>query len=306
MIRHLGYACQNLTLGNTSSHTFRLKNFSIAKANSVILANVIALDEIIDWNIANGIKLFRVSSELFPFMDHPEIGYEFTSLPDHQRIAAILENTGKKAISAGLRLTAHPGPYTCLGSPRPDIVTKAVKTMEIHGLMFKLLKTSDHAINIHVGGTYGDYVETAKRWIDGFNRVSPEVRAHTTLENDDDRSGWCIGDLMRIYERVGVPLVFDFHHWRFRNTMPMEQALNTALNTWPTDRIPKTHYSESRLGETDKKVRPEAHSDYVTGPIPSIGSRLFDVMVEAKAKDLALLRYLALTKKVENSSVQVA
>ena len=38
------------------------------------------------------------------------------------------------------------------------------------------------------------------------------------------------------------------------------------------------------------KIRPQAHSDYIYNQIDSYGNRI-DIVVEAKAKELAVLRY---------------
>jgi UV DNA damage endonuclease len=60
-----------------------------------------------------------------------------------------------------------------------------------------------------------------------------------------------------------------------------------AFSTWKGFcEVPKVHYSESRDGS-----RPQAHSDYIVGAIPDLGETTYDVMIEAKAKDLALIKY---------------
>jgi UV DNA damage endonuclease len=84
-------------------------------------------------------------------------------------------------------------------------------------------------------------------------------------------------------------LVYDYHHHRFcNNHETVDRAVELCFSTWPEDQIPKIHYSESAFGK-----RPQAHSDYIEGPIPEFNTdRLYDVMLETKAKDLALKKYL--------------
>ena len=68
-----------------------------------------------------------------------------------------------------------------------------------------------------------------------------------------------------------------------------------AISTWG-DIIPVVHYSESRSKEYDDiTIREQAHSDYVYDYIDTYGN-VVDVMVEAKAKELAVMRYKEIHK----------
>ena len=65
-----------------------------------------------------------------------------------------------------------------------------------------------------------------------------------------------------------------------------EEAFRMALGTWPKDVRPVVHWSESQEGR-----KPSAHSDFVKGPLRLYGlDDQVDVMIEAKGKELALLR----------------
>ena len=61
------------------------------------------------------------------------------------------------------------------------------------------------------------------------------------------------------------------------------------METW-SDVTPVCHLSESRREEQGIDCLPQAHSDYVYTPINTHGHK-FDLMIEAKAKELALLKY---------------
>ncbi len=106
-------------------------------------------------------------------------------------------------------------------------------------------------------------------------------------------------------------MVWDIlhHHCHDPAGIPDGEALRLALATWPDGVRPKIHYSSPRtnVDERRKKVgrrverslvlpQLRAHADLVD-PIAfeefvvrTVGALELDVMLEAKAKDLALLR----------------
>jgi UV DNA damage endonuclease len=68
--------------------------------------------------------------------------------------------------------------------------------------------------------------------------------------------------------------------------------LKLAISTWPENIKPIVHYSESKaLHEENEKLKPQAHSDYIN-ELPNLYGTEVDVMVEAKAKELAILPHM--------------
>jgi UV DNA damage endonuclease len=113
------------------------------------------------------------------------------------------------------------------------------------------------------------------------------------VENDDKASMYSVKELYDgIYKRIGIPIVFDYHHHRFCDGgLSEKEALELAISTWPEDIVPVVHYSESRsIEQADEKIRPQAHSDYVYDKIDTYGNTI-DIMIEAKRKELAVQRY---------------
>ena len=301
MIRHLGYACQNLSLQTgrklseriQTSRTIRMKNFTLERAGELAVRNSADLLPILKWNAEHNIKFFRIGSDIFSFMDHADLAYTLEDLdPNHRtKIITNFAEAGAFAKTNGMRLSCHPGPYTCLASPNPSIVEKSITSLRMHSLIADLLGYGEEfAINIHVGGVYEDKAATAKRFVAAYEELPPLLRQRLTVENDDKASMWSMGDLARlIHDRCGVKLVLDVHHHRFcdgGDTLRTAAAL--AFSTWiGFSEIPKVHYSESR-----PDARPQAHSDYLKESIPDLCDHTeYDIMIEAKAKDLALLEY---------------
>ena len=301
MIRHTGYACKNLSLQDKirkkqdnifTDRTLRMEGFSINRVGDLATKNSADLIHILKWNEANGIKFFRIGSGVFPFMDHPTLGYSLDQLEDKhaEAIKKSMAEAGDFAKQNSMRLSCHPGPYTCIASYEPAIVAKSISSLNMHCLIGDLLGYGDEfAINIHVGGVYDSKQSTAERFLKTFDSLPDAVKRRLTLENDDKESMWSITDLSKMISKYcSIKLVLDIHHHRFCNQESILEAAYMAFSTWEGFcEIPKVHYSESR----DDK-RPQAHSDWIIDEIPNLSNSVdYDVMLETKMKDKALLSH---------------
>jgi UV DNA damage endonuclease len=264
-----------------------MDGFSIRRVNELALSNSRDLLKIMWWNVENGIHFFRIGSGMFPFMDHPELKYGIDDLATAHTIKGVLAGVGELARKNSIRLSMHPGPYTCLASPDESVVDKSLLCMEMHSLVGDLLGMDDFPINIHMGGVYDGKEACAERFVHNFSRLSEGVRRRMTLENDDKEGMWTMRDLLPVHEKTGIPLVLDIHHHSLNSGGDdLKVAADIALSTWG-EKTPKVHYSEPREGS-----RPQAHADFIVNEIPELCSvRQYDVMIEAKQKELALLKY---------------
>jgi UV DNA damage endonuclease len=295
---NLGYACINMTLGKldiTTNRTMRKKTLEargMEYVNELTLKNVKDLQKIVEWNTSMGIKLFRISSDVFPWMGE----YELNELESYLEICDIMGDIGRMATNAHQRLTMHPGHFNCLGSPNPKVVEKTIKELNQHSEQFDMMgfdPSPYNKINIHVGGTYGDKEKTLDRFCASFETLDKNTKCRLTVENDDKASGFSVKDLYEgIYKRVGIPIVFDYFHHKFNTGGLSEQeALDLANQTWPEGIIQCCHYSESRQEEKkDQKIKKTAHSDLIYSNIECYDKDL-DIVVEAKHKELAVLNY---------------
>ncbi len=286
---NLGYACINLTLnekGVTTNRGMIRRTFlekGIRYASELILQNARDLLQIMEWNVAQGIRVFRVTSDLFPWASE----YRLEDLPDFTEIRSYLEAVGRHPV----RISAHPGPFNKLAGSGATLAN-TIKDLEIHSHIFDLMglpATHWHKINIHVGGAYGDKDETLKRFAGNFGLLSANLRARLTVENDDKPGLFTVKNLENLHEYIGIPIVFDyFHHQLHPGIQTEEEAFTTAYNTW--DLKPVFHYSSSRRLHEDPAAKKEAHSDWVYEKIDTYG-RDVDIMLEAKMKELSLLKY---------------
>ena len=306
---NIGYACINMQLSYpqkyggqpkgvkpiTTSRSMIKRTFlskGVDYASELALSNAMDLDKIIDWNILNGYNFFRITSGFAPWKSE----YEWEDLKDIFRIKTHLRSAGIKAKTHNLRITSHPGPFNVLTSPHPHVVDNCVKDLTMHGDVFDMLgltRTPYNKINIHIGGAYGDKESAMERFCKSFERLPDSVKTRLTVENDDKASMYSVKDLYEgVYKRIGIPIVFDYHHHKFcTGDLSEQQALEMAISTWPEGITPATHYSESRRDEQkDETIRVQAHSDYVYDKIETYGNEI-DVMVEAKHKELAVQKY---------------
>jgi UV DNA damage endonuclease len=267
------------------------------------------LGAIFDYLDRAGVSMYRISSDLAPYVTHPDLPQFHGQI---EECAEELAALGARARARGLRLSFHPSQYVLLNSPDPDLTAKSVADMDAQARLLDAMDLGPEAVLVtHVGGVYGDLEAGRARWADTYARLPERVRRRLVLENDDTRYG--VSDILWIHERCGVPLVFDYlHHWCLdRAGIDQHAALAACLRTWPAGVTPKIHFSsprtEMRLVERRSRTTGKAeqvqappvwsgHSDYLN-PFEVIaflrgaaGLPDFDVMLESKLKDVALLR----------------
>jgi UV DNA damage endonuclease len=294
---NLGYACINMSMGkkvgtNRSMVKRTFQQRGLDYVSELALLNAKDIIKILEWNRQNGIKLFRLSSAIVPWGD----GIDLTELKDYKEIKSELKKAGDFAKFHNIRITSHPGPFVVLTSPKESVVKAAIADLELHGKIFDMMglsKTPYNKINIHCNGVYGDKISAMDRFCDNFKRLSKSVQSRLTVENDDKASMYSVCDLMYIHEKIGIPIVFDYHHYQFcKGVLSEDEALEVAVSTWPIGIKPIVHYSESKaLHENDSKLKPQAHSDYIK-ELPNTYGFDVDIMVEAKAKELAILPFI--------------
>ena len=265
------------------------------------------LDEVLGYLDRHDLRMYRMASSLAPYASHPDLPQFHGQVEEcAERLAA----TGARAREFGIRLSTHPGQYTVLNSENPDTVAAAVAELEVHASLMEAMELPREAVIVlHVGGAAGGTEAGVERFEGGFERLSEAARRRLVLENDDRTYG--LVDVLPLARRIGVPVVWDIlhHHCHDPEGIPDRDALELALGTWPEGVRPKIHFSSPRLDMTERKkkvgrrverklVLPDLrnHADLVD-PLSfeeflrnTAAGLDFDVMLEAKGKDLAVLR----------------
>jgi len=294
----LGYACINMGLQETrgiqTSRTMIKRTFQqkgIAYASQLALQNCRDLIEVVKWNNENGVKVFRITSCLFPWASE----YNIDDMPDIEGIAAALAEVGVVAAEGGQRLSLHPGPFNILASDSERVVQNCITDLKIHGKMMDMMLQPENRwakINIHVGASKGDRDKALETWCRNFERLPANVQNRLTVENDDKANLYSIKQLHDgVFKRTGVAIVADQHHHEYGpQDLPWTEALPLAASTWGNVR-PTCHLSNSRTIE-EKGVNPNAHSDWYYTPFIDCGLEV-DVVLEAKMKEKALFDYVS-------------
>jgi UV DNA damage endonuclease len=187
----------------------------------------------------------------------------------------------------------HPGPFNILASENEQVVQNTIKDLIIHQKMMGLMGQPENRwakINIHVGAARGDRSKALETWCRNFERLPAGVQQRLTVENDDKQNLYSIKMLYEgVFKRTGVAIVADQHHHECGpQDISWAEALPMAASTWGEAR-PTCHLSNSRQLEDSKEAR-NAHSDWYYTPFDDCGLEV-DVVLEAKMKERALLRY---------------
>jgi UV DNA damage endonuclease len=273
------------------------------------------LDQVLDYLARNRIRMYRLSSDIAPYATHPDMPRFHAMVAESD---AELRAFGAKARALDVRLSFHPSQFVLLNSPDPDLTKKSVWDLSSQAEMLDRMGLGDEAVVVtHVGGVYGDHEASRARWIKGWDRCPQHVRRRLVLEHDDVR--FSAADVLWINERTGVRCIFDYQHFWCLNPeeLSIREALERILGTWPSEIRPKIHFSSPRTefrevsapkaktgtkqpsGAAKQQTWRQAswtnHADFINPFEFCTFMRMadglaFDVMLEAKAKDAALLR----------------
>jgi len=298
----LGFAVKVLGDGGLPSHDTR--RWQSRPHLGVSLDRLEAILERLD---ALDVRMYRMASSLAPYATHPDLeGFHRQVGECAWRLAEI----GRKARELDVRLSFHPGQYVVLNSERPEVRAVAARELDLLGSLLDAMGLGPEAVVVlHVGGGAGGREAARERFLRGLEAVGEAGRRRLVIENDDRTFG--LEDVLAVASATALPVVWDIlhHHCHDPAGIPDAEALGAALATWPPDVVPKIHFSSPKTAIDERRERNgrrvqtryvlpplRAHADLVD-PIafeellrgPARGRRM-DVMLEAKGKDLALLR----------------
>lgn len=260
----------------------RLLSFDEAEQGRVLRVlyaeNALRLERAVEFCLASGIKLYRMSSELFPFSDEA-FGHEIL-LELSERLAGI----GQTALDQDLRLVLHPDQYVVLSSDSEAIVENSFKILRMHASQMDLLGqpvSEWAAMTIHGGKS-----DRADRMVEVVGRLPDNIRQRIVLENDE--YAYSSDEILDICRRSGVPMIFDAHHHVVHEGLDsfehpsVAETFWAARETWADPALQMVHISNGRTHFNDR-----AHSDLIF-TMPEVFRHAPWIEVEAKHKELAI------------------
>jgi UV DNA damage endonuclease len=295
----VGFAVKVLGEGGLPSHDARRW-----QSGPHLRHSLEALRAILGYLARHEIRMYRMTASLAPYATHPDLP-EF-----HGQVEACadqLAEIGALARELDIRLSSHPGQYVVLNSEDALVQAAAIRDLECQAALMDAMGLGPEAVVVlHVGGGQGDALG---RFEAGFARLSDAARARLVIENDDRT--FSLAAVLELHRRTGLRVVWDIlhHHCHDPEGIPDRQALELALATWPAGVTPKIHYStpKTAMEERKRRVGRRVVRDWVLPPLRAHADLIdpiafahfvgetaagleFDVMLEAKGKDLALLR----------------
>lgn len=293
IIMNLSLCCISNVLSNEGTRFRRItyksfssisKNEAINKIGLIALHNLEVCLKTIKQCVNIGISGYRISSDLFPLLNHPDICMEIDDLPNIKDISFLLNQIKCFVKSNGIRISAHPSEYISLTSENQNTISNSINDLELHADIFNRLELPLNylsPLNIHIRKD-GNEEDLSKEFMKNFRRLSDGVKKRLVLENNDNVKGvWSTKKLVEIfYQRHNIPITFDcLHHKFLADNLSEKEAFDLAYKTW--DCQPLFHYSESKDGT-------KAHAD-MAKEIPNSYEKNVMFDVELKGKDLAIL-----------------
>lgn len=298
---NIGYACLTVGIPFTDLKSCVLKNFNEASLKELIGTNLCALNNIIDYNIKNGIKLFRICSELIPFGSH-----HTNIFPWWIDFAEEFSIIAKKLADNNIIISMHPGQYTLLNSPKSEVTQRAIEDLEYHKKLLECLGGGDESkLVLHIGGIYGDKESAIERFKQVYNGLEQSLKANIIIENDDRY--YNIKDVYNIGIELGIPVVFDnLHHscnpcadnrdepfW----IKKCEETFNGS------GRKQKIHYSQQnelkRNGSHSKTINANEFLQFFR----KLENKDIDIMLEVKDKNLSAIKIMNCLDENKNIAV---
>lgn len=290
-----GYVAIALNLNNSStSRTITLKNLEkisgtepkFTKLCRITRENLDNTLRVIRYNMEEQIHIYRLTSKLIPFATYPlEFKWDFFDIfkKDFEKIGNLIK-------TSGIRISAHPDHFTVINSPNEKVFSDSVQDLEYHDYIFKAMRLDEQCkLVTHLGGFYGDRESSIARFKDNFSRLPQSIKSRIVLENDD--KVYTAEEVLQVCQELKVPMVFDLHHHTCNPRGNLEDLIPKIWDTW-TDINPKIHVSSPK---DQKNCR--HHADYVDSSsitdflsLTKKINRDFDVMVEAKMKDIAMIK----------------
>lgn len=290
----IGYAC--ICLDPRFNFETCIQKFATEdRLRSIISANLATLQRLLEYNVQQNIRMYRLSSDMIPFGSSP-----VNTIPWLSEYAEEFRQLGAYIRDKGMRVSMHPGQYCVINSQRPDVVERSIDELLYHASILEAMGLdATHKMVLHVGGVYGDKKQAMQRFADVYRKLDPIIKKHLIIENDDRY--YTVEDVLVLSNQLHVPVVFDnLHHAilpppTFRT---QRDWLSLVSDTWKhEDGIMKVHFCQQ-----DLKKRKGAHAMHIDADtfLDFVRERQgldMDIMLEVKDKNISTIKCENLLKE---------
>ncbi|MFE8695911.1 UV DNA damage repair endonuclease UvsE [Cytobacillus sp. FJAT-53684] len=310
-IVRLGYVAMSMELKNASpSQTMTFAQFqkiedreaAIRKLERISISNLENTLRLLRHNAVSTIHFYRLTSRLIPLANHEEL-LDWNYM---KPLKGLLKEIGDFSKMHQMRIDFHPDHFVLINSHKEEVLKNSIKTLKMHYLLLKGMGIDPtHRCVMHVGGSYKETVHSLERFVDNWMEVPKSIQKMIMLENDD--TSFNLDDTLYLCEKLGIPLVFDYHHHlAHHNNLNWEENWERVVGTWKYSPLPlKMHISSPKSAEAFRH-----HADYIdiemffdflkeiNGSVQQI-----DCMIEAKMKDQALFQLMDEVKQRNDVNV---
>ncbi|MBQ3021059.1 MAG: UV DNA damage repair endonuclease UvsE [Bacilli bacterium] len=284
----LGYACISNIIETTSSKTTTLTYYKKLdtktkeeKLNIIINTNLDNLKNIIEYNITNNLHFFRITAKLIPLIDLVDI-----DLNKYKEKFIII---GKLINKNNMRVDVHVDEYCVLNSINETVVLNSIKILNNLKIVMDMFNI-EYKIIMHIGSKTNGIKESIKRFKNNYNLLDNELKNKIILENDD--KVYNVYQTLKLCEDLKIPMCLDYHHHLCNKcSKDIKYYIPRIYNTYK-DILPKMHYSSPK-----SKKEKRTHNEYINSiefinfiEILKTYNKDTDIMLEAKGKDLALIK----------------
>ncbi|HIK05118.1 MAG TPA: UV DNA damage repair endonuclease UvsE [Trichormus sp. M33_DOE_039] len=242
--------------------------------------NLQRLHDALSFCAENKIRLYRMSSALFPLSDmEDEIGANIL-----EAMSAELGKIGQQAQSLNIRMVLHPDQYVVLSSDSLEVVQTSIKILARHARNLDLLGlpcSPWSLMNIHGGKS-----QRSEQLIKVISELPANIKNRLTLENDE--YAYSAAEIFAVCQQAQIPMVFDAHHHICHekldsyNHPSVDAMFYAAKETWKHPDWQLVHISNGEQAFNDRK-----HSDLIIA-MPKIYQQAPWIEIEAKQKEVAI------------------
>lgn len=302
--------CKKYNTGGTTAAWLnrQSKDVAVEKLWDLMVYNILSVKLLVEkvGGLNENLRMVRLSSDILPLYTESNWSWFWRRSDVREYCEREFGKIGNFARTNNIRLSMHPGQFTVLASDNLDIVQRSIEEFEYHADIARWLgygqRFQDFKINVHISGRKGP-----QGILEAYPLLSYEARNCITIENEEISYG--VDDCLELANVV--PITLDIHHNWVREgeyISPNDSKVHRIIDSWRGVR-PTMHYSVSRedclvnhpvdalpcldtlIKQGFKKQKLRAHSDFMWNSAVNTWalsfSENFDIMVEAKAKNLA-------------------